>query len=655
MNVDILKSKNEQAELKAEAAREKRSEKLEAATAKREAKLKAAEIKEAKDAEKREAAEQKLSEKLEAAAAKDEAKLEAATAKEAAKVIALEAKEAAKVIALEAAAAKEAAKREAAAAKEAAKREAKEAKEDAAEIAREAKEAKDAAKREAAAAKEAAKVIAREAKEAKDAEKREAKEDAAEIAALQHSLIVSKTKDEIDKLIEDNDFHYCYAGNGSWYYKTTINGVSEWNSLFVQALCAKYSCLRVWKKEFNGRDYFSTQLEVLNRQVKTITMTWNQTKVPDVLNVLSKNFAEPAPNNATDYHWLLDATIKSITGGDVAAIESFEKTLWCKYLHPENYTLPALLFNDDGGTGKSMIVDTFITGLFGGAVSANLSAADLLGHFNEGAAGNAFLFLNETVRDAQSVDRLKALLGSHSITINAKFQSPYEAETTALIMASSNSSGGAFTLSGTDTDRRFSIFSSKIKFTDLIRDELIAHNVGEFNVNSSRNDIVDWIGANNAKFLGSKEEIGKWVNAMALKYGDVANVTAYQSADYKTILQRQQGAWMDTLHNVFSANGFSFIKSSTLIELVRHYNRGEAIPGKKTMNERIEKFIVDNNLPIERRMQTLIPMGKMKEQTSNLSCWVNTMWTNERQTPGCTDNKYFEYTNNGMKHWIFVE
>src|SRR3546814_625261 len=137
------------------------------------------------------------------------------------------------------------------------------------------------------------------------------------------------------------------------------------------------------------------------------TLTYSFREQPDdVLNMLRVNFIKPV-NDGQAPHWLFDTVIRSIGGDKIENIEDIEKLVLAKYLHPEDITLPALVLQDDGGTGKSLFVSILLGTLFGKrVVDDNLSMDDLTGKFNARLEGQMLWFVNDSARGTYSLDDL---------------------------------------------------------------------------------------------------------------------------------------------------------------------------------------------------------------------------------------------------------
>jgi hypothetical protein len=271
-----------------------------------------------------------------------------------------------------------------------------------------------------------------------------------------------------------------------------------------------------------------------------------------------------------------------------------EQIFLAKYQHPENIFLPNIFCNDGGATGKGLITDQFATRLFGGAVAMNCSMEHLTGKFNGSIAGKALISINETTREKVDQDKLKAFLGSTVFKVEEKYERVVDADNCGLVFSSANGTGGSVSLSGAGSDRRYSIFSSKTTIYLTVQRYFSAKENKKITLEQAKT----WVETTGAGILHDETQVGKWITAMTCKYGDIENLAAVKGEAYDTLLNRQRGAWLDTVESIITDPGFTYIREGLLRDLVREYNRGEIVPGKKTFNEGVEKLCADKGYAV---------------------------------------------------------
>jgi hypothetical protein len=311
--------------------------------------------------------------------------------------------------------------------------------------------------------------------------------------------------------------------------------------------------------------------------------------------------------------------MESVSGGrDEETIEHLQKLILAKYQHPENIFLPNIFCNDTGSTGKSLLNHRFLMRLFGGAVALNCSMEHLTGRFNSSIAGKAIIYINETTREKVDQDKLKAFLGSPTFKVEEKYERAVDADNCGMVFSAANGSGGSVSLSGDGSDRRYSIFSAKKSLYEVVCEYFLEKE----NKIVSLDDAKVWVETVGQYILSDADQVGKWLVVMILKYGDIVTLDAIKGRAYNTLLERQRGAWLDTVEEVFTQPDFEYITEQLLLDLVREVNKGELIPKKKTFAEHVEKMCKLRGLNIIKR-------AKVSVSTGGLLRKQKTVWKND--------------------------
>ena len=408
---------------------------------------------------------------------------------------------------------------------------------------------------------------------------------------------------EIGELI--TEYNIWQAGTGAllWYLQEKHQneyGARVWSCLKTETLKARFPQLNNYIRGTDGladhSSYIDFTSQVVNedRIFNKLVQSWTQKTGNGTLNIIHSNFCVPHETES-NYHWIMDAVMESITGGnDQDNLEHMQKILIGKYLHPENIFLPNIFCNDAGTTGKGLLAARFLTRLFGGSVADNCNIEHLTGKFNGAIAGKAIICVNETSRDKVDQEKLKAFLGSPTFKVEEKYEKAFDADNCGLVFCSANGSTGGVTLSGEGSDRRFSIFSSKTNIYKVV----VKYFAAEENRVISENDARIWIESTGQNILHDTLEVSKWIHAMILKYGDVKEVKAIKNKAYQDLIDRQRGAWTQTVEDVFEDPTFTYIREWLLRDLILHVNKGEMIPGKNRMREEIERLIKDRGLSV---------------------------------------------------------
>jgi hypothetical protein len=447
-----------------------------------------------------------------------------------------------------------------------------------------------------------------------------AKEIKKQKAAVAKANRVSAEKMNIDEIIETYNFQVSAAGGATWYYqpvKEDIYGNRKWVSVKKETLQNNFAATDVYIRSEPGlEDYssfkdFNKKLVEKNRSFTRIIQSY--TDEPGTLNLMNKGFCMPADDGSTDYHWIFDAIIETVSGGPEGCPETFEalqRTIMAKYLHPDNPYIPNPTIRDiHGRAGKGLLANQFLRRLFNGNIADNCNSDHVIGKFNSVIAGKAVVIVNETNRSKIDSERVKSFLGSPRILIEQKYEAPYYADNTCLVFFFTNDPSGGVNVSGTASDNRFSFFKVK---QNLYRTCQRYFKERE-DLDMTELEVKQWIegtGLDNGQMLlGSEDQVGKWINAQIEKHGDITHIEPVHGEEHRAVVDKQRGAWTKTVEAVFTEPGFEYIRVALLVDLVREYNRGEMLPGRNKMRDEIQRLIDDRGLDIEMVQRGVIKIG----------------------------------------------
>jgi hypothetical protein len=461
----------------------------------------------------------------------------------------------------------------------------------------------------------------------------------------------------IKSLITTYNFHIKASGSAVWYYQLpmpNVYGVREWVAIKKETLMSSFPQLDVTIRGGDGvEDYkslkeFNTKLVEQGRRFTKIIQSY--VDEPGALNLMNKTFSAPADDGATDYHWMFDAVFESLSGGLAGSkeFEALQRIIWAKYLHPENIYIPNIVICDVVGRGgKGLFSNRFLRRLFNGNIADNCNIDHVIGKFNSVIAGKAMIIVNETNRSKIDSERTKAFLGSPKIPVEPKGMDIYYADNTGLVMFVTNDINGGVNVGGTKSDNRFSFFN----VTESIYSACTRHMTGleEFE-DLSETAIKQWIEGHSfdsgQNILHDEYEVGKWICAMAVKYGDITHVEPHHSDEYRRIVDTQRGAWTQTVEQVFEDPKFKYIRAQLLVDLIRHINRGEMLPGKNRMRQEIERLIRDRGWAVEYKDRANIKNGLEEIQ--------RTVWRHkdlEWKTLDGDETRYGALNDRGIWEW----
>jgi len=378
---------------------------------------------------------------------------------------------------------------------------------------------------------------------------------------------------------------------------------------------------------------FMHVLDVCDRCVHTLTNDWTTKSSgfkngTGTFNLMEKNFCEPSDSD--DVHWFIDFVLANITDDDgIEGFEAVERTLYAKWLTPENMLLPSINFiNHDGNAGKSLYIENFIATLFGADVPANQSGnfssrkiKQLTGRFNSTVAGKAIIFINESFYDPADNDALKDIIGSRSISIELKGKEAFNAPLTALLIFATNKEGGAVMLAGNKVDRRYSLFGTSKNIDAETLKALIERKI--LPSDAVENDAGNWIKEIGQTILHDPKEVGKWITRSAGKYGMKGfKVEAFHGVTYDACSEAQEPAWFNTVREVLNNPKFTFIDVNYLVQIVRTNhehdlrNKNDSTIAKqlKPLIKKMDDFVVEDGAKIyihssdisERRSRNII-------------------------------------------------
>jgi hypothetical protein len=460
----------------------------------------------------------------------------------------------------------------------------------------------------------------------------------------------------LDDIIKTYNFYVSSSGNAVWYYQAVtadIFGNRSWYSIKRDALQASFPATDVRirgtpdtpdydsLKEFNIR--LVDQGRVFNRVVQSYR------DEAGALNIMNRDFCMPSADGRTDYHWIFDAVIETITGGEAAAREAMERTIFGKYLHPENPFIPNPTIRDvQGRAGKGLVANTFLKRLFNGNVADNCNADHVIGKFNGVIAGKAVVVVNETNRSKIDSERTKAFLGSPRILVENKYQTPYYADNTCLVFFFTNDPNGGVNVSGTSSDNRFSFFRVKENIYSICQRYFREQESRELTVT----EVQDWIEGTDLTsgqvILFNEEQVGRWIRCMIERYGDVRRIEPYHGDEHRAVIDRQRGAWTHTVEQVFEDDNFEYIRAGLLVDLIREYNRGEMLPGRNRMRDEIDRLVQDRGYDVE-----LTQRGRIR--TGPATQIQRPIWRRKSVTiPQHDETRYGHEDSNGRWIWTWM-
>jgi len=163
--------------------------------------------------------------------------------------------------------------------------------------------------------------------------------------------------------------------------------------------------------------------------------------------------------------------IENVAGQKKENIDYLHKILFYKYLHINDFTIPAIVFYWVGGSWKWSYISLLWTIFWEDNIMWNLWQKDLTWNFDSYKGQRlvvefAEVVTNNTNSDMKILNKLKNLIWAEKITVNEKGVQVYQIENIAWFFVSSNSNTPVLLDSKDKWNRRFTILRSISKLED---------------------------------------------------------------------------------------------------------------------------------------------------------------------------------------------
>lgn len=396
-------------------------------------------------------------------------------------------------------------------------------------------------------------------------EERQAAKDAkmSALAEYDEADLVEGIKADIREWLKKNDYSYTHSDATYWLY--TPGNREPWSAHARSTLVNHDPRLEGKSQYFK---FFTEVLQDDGRWFRDHARTFAKVD-GHTLNMLRWNFLQPREG---EHHWVFDALMASLGGGKQENIEHIERVLISKWFNPSNYTLPTIVMNDPGGTGKSLFSEKLLPVIFGTAlVAPNVSMDEVTGQFNGHLQGKAVWFINENRADKNDHDAVKRVLGSPTLRSERKGKDAKMADNTALVWVAGNFSGGAIKLSGSEVDRRFSIFSSTNPLWTYTGEVL---GLGEEAAKA-------WMWDTGQHIISDKDEVARWIAHLLAKHGELKQVAPLHGQDYQEMLEAQMSVNNQVYRLFFTSEAFTkpvgYFKQGTMFSFYVDYCKRHGI------------------------------------------------------------------------------
>ncbi|MCD2450203.1 DUF5906 domain-containing protein [Methylicorpusculum oleiharenae] len=314
------------------------------------------------------------------------------------------------------------------------------------------------------------------------------------------------------------------------------------------------------------------------------------------LNLTSRdNWLKPSDDK--NYHYMFDVILDSLSDGDKEAKDHIEHCIARKYIHPEDYMIPCLSFNGEGESGKNCFVATVLKHIFTDNM-IGVPNTSVFGTFNGELRGKAIVMIDEGSLSSNNQNKLKAWLGNRKIMINTKYGASGEYDNTAMYMLASNSLKGSVQLTGSSSDRRFSIFTINHNlpywYAKKNNYQYVMNEKDKQEIVNRNNEIVDEMREVISVTLDHADEVAKWLAYIIEKHGKKTTPKALKNEYYSKMIETQKDSFELILDYVFNDPNFEYIKLSdlyTVYELYSKKNKSKHVIGIKKFGFDAKKYI----------------------------------------------------------------
>lgn len=277
-------------------------------------------------------------------------------------------------------------------------------------------------------------------------------------------------------------------------------------------------------------------------------------------------------------HELFEILMETLGAQNKEASDHIEQVLWWKYTHPEDFSIPCLVINGQGGVGKNTLADHVMPAIFGRSQVSVLDIDSMAGQFSGQLKGKTFVFLDEVVGDVATASKMKRRVGNKTIDVNNKGGKQEIIINTAMYMCGGNDRTGAVLLENSKADRRWSIINVKKSLIDVAMEHW---NCG-WDAALKRWDKVK-------KVYDNPEEVANFLGYLETKWGGMEHCPdGYHGEGYRELLEIQKGAVEVTCELVF-LDDFDYILNEDLFEMYCHIVDTQ-FPSQKNRKKNTQTF-----------------------------------------------------------------
>lgn len=361
----------------------------------------------------------------------------------------------------------------------------------------------------------------------------------------------------------------------------------------------------------------------------------------DYFNLFQPDLAE---RQAGKHHFAFDLLMESLGNQVPENVSYLERWLLTRYRQIEagieDSTFPALVFlNKGGGSGKGLLTERVAPAMFGvSGVLPNASMNDIIGNFNDAILNKVVVHINEAAIEQTNASELKRLLGSPTLTVNAKFMPAFPIPNIMAVIISGNDRSSVVKLTGTKVDRRFSIIR-----TDCVWDTILGQYLNEIipDETVSEDDIKVYTKDLADAVFSDRVEVGKWLRYLETKHGtDSLHIGEHHGLDYRSATMTQKPLVDRLVERIFDDEEFECIDFRSIALSYDCNFKAEGQGGNKRLRNRlVEDFEV---AALQRGLESVAGYDQSRNKTHHF-------FHSGYDTNKYDENKFVVFEANGNK------
>jgi len=389
----------------------------------------------------------------------------------------------------------------------------------------------------------------RAAKEAAETEVAELTEEALSTAEQLKAASRAHAANTAVTLIDSQRYYFIQRHN--CYYKK--NGYNRLDDVAISSLPLAHPELQ----DKLTRSSFDHRMVEEERVFHDITYSWRPQ--PDgVLNLLDTYKLTPTAPTAEFRQDYFDLLVKTAAGEYEENIEHIERWISWKYLHPEDYSLPALVLFKSGGAGKNLLMEAVMRIVWGTDKVCKVEGDDFFDKFNDDQLGTAIVFIDEMDFAKTNINKLKSRVQSSTWKVNGKFKRRWAVDTTMGFVLATQDARGGVKLNKDNVDRRWSILKAKRSLVSAFNEQFHENRLSEQEVKSAWEHIAETV-------IKDEKQVAMWLHWLLAKQAhQTAPPTALHGQDYRSVVLAQRSYLDDVFERVFLLSTFKSISLDTL-------------------------------------------------------------------------------------------